>query len=60
MRGDPLLAAEVFRRILMLHPGTPEAREAVVYLTEGRRIPEDSAATETNGPAVAGEETGTR
>jgi hypothetical protein len=40
-RGDHELAAEVFRRVLMNHPGTPEARDAVVYLTEDRRLPPD-------------------
>jgi hypothetical protein len=40
-RADFDLAAEVFRRILMTYPGTPEARDAVVYLTEGRRLPRD-------------------
>jgi hypothetical protein len=38
-RADFDLAAEIFRRILMTYPGTPSAREAVLYLTEGRHLP---------------------
>jgi hypothetical protein len=40
-RGDFELAAEVFRRILMAYPGTRAARDAVMYLTEGRHLPRD-------------------
>jgi len=33
-RGNPAMAAEISRRILMAYPGTAEARIAVYYLTD--------------------------